>query len=154
MNLEYAGREDIPAGLDAVWSFVTDPTQVASCVPHMIESTVVAPNAADAVVQISVGPVRGKLTLRIRLDPDEASHRLNITIGGGAFGSVVDVTAAAGVTAVSPTAAALTWKATAAVRGPLVTVGGRAIDAQARSVITQTFENVKTRLTSATAQAG
>jgi uncharacterized protein len=154
VNLEYSGREEIPTGLDAVWAFVTDPTQVASCVPDMVESTVVGANAADATVQVSVGPVRGKLKLRITLDPDAASHRMNMKISGGGFGSVVDVTAAADITAVSPAATALDWKATVAMRGPVATVGGRVIDAQAKRVITQTFENVKTRLTSAPAQAG
>ena len=153
MNLEYSGREEIPTGLDAVWAFVTDPTQVASCVPDMVESTVVDAHAADAVVQVAVGPVRGKLKLRITLDPDAAAHRMNMKISGGGFGSVVDVTDGADITAVSATSTALDWKATVTMRGPVATVGGRVIDAQAKRVITQTFENVKVRLTGAPAPA-
>lgn len=153
MNLEYSGHEEIPTGLDAVWAFVTDPTQVASCVPDMVESTVVDAHAADAVVQVAVGPVRGKLKLRITLDPDAAAHRMNMKISGGGFGSVVDVTAGADITAVSATSTALDWKATVTMRGPVATVGGRVIDAQAKRVITQTFENVKVRLTGAPAPA-
>jgi carbon monoxide dehydrogenase subunit G len=153
VNLEYSGREEIPTGLDAVWAFVTDPTRVASCVPDMVESTVVDAHAADAVVQVAVGPVRGKLKLRITLDPDAAAHRMNMKISGGGFGSVVDVTAGADITAVSATSTALDWKATVTMRGPVATVGGRVIDAQAKRVITQTFENVKVRLTGAPAPA-
>jgi uncharacterized protein len=154
VNLEYAGREEIPVGTDAVWAFVTDPTKIASCVPDMVESTVVDARTADVVVQVAVGPVRGKLKMRITIDPQPDAHRLNLKIGGGGFGSVVDVTAGADITAVSAAATTLDWKATVTMRGPVATVGGRVIDAQAKRVITQTFENVKTRLTSAPAQAG
>jgi len=154
VNLEYSGREEIPTGLDTVWAFVTDPTKVATCVPDVVESTVVDARTADAVVHVSVGPVRGKLKLRITLDPDAAAHHLNMKISGGGFGSVVDVTAGADISAASAVATALDWKATVTMRGPVATVGGRVIDAQAKRVITQTFENVRTRLTGAPAQAG
>lgn len=154
MNLEYSGREEIPTGLETVWAFVTDPTKVATCVPDVVESTVVDARTADAVVQVSVGPVRGKLKLRITLDPDAAAQHLNMKISGGGFGSVVDVTASADLSAASAAATALDWKANVAMRGPVATVGGPVIDAQAKRVITQTFENVRTRLTGAAAQAG
>jgi len=154
MNLEYTGREEIPVGTDAVWAYVTDPANVASCVPDMVESTIVDARTADVVVQVAVGPVRGKLKMKITLDPQPDAHRLNMKISGGGFGSVVDVLAGAGITAGSAGGTVLDWKATIAMRGPVATVGGRVIDAQAKRVITQTFENVKTRLTGAAVQAG
>lgn len=152
MKLQYSGREEIPTGLDAVWAFVTDPGRVASCVPDMVESTVAGPSAADATVQVSVGPIRGKLKLRVALSPDARSHRMIVTIGGGGFGSVVDVSAATEIAAVTPTATVLDWKATVELRGPVVAMGSGALDVQAKRVITQTFANVKTRLTSAPEQ--
>ena len=155
MNLEYSGREKIAAGLDAVWAFVTDPTSVASCIPDAIESKLAGTNAADATVQFSVGPLRGRLTLRITLDPDAAKHHIRIQIAGGSFGSRVDVNAATGVTAVDAATTALDWNATVAIRGPVATVGGRGIiDGQAKRVISETFRNVTTRLASAPAEAG
>jgi carbon monoxide dehydrogenase subunit G len=154
VNLEYSGREEIPIGLDAVWKFVTDPSLIASCVPDMLESTVVDAHTVDVIVQVAVGPVRGKLKLRITIDLQPVAHRLNMKISGGGFGSVVDVTAGAEITAEGDASTALDWKSTVAMRGPVATVGGRVIDAQAKRVITQTFENVKKRLTSAPVQVG
>jgi hypothetical protein len=40
----------------------------------------------------------------------------------------------------------LDWQGDATMRGPVATVGGRVLDAQANRVITQTFANVKSRL--------
>jgi carbon monoxide dehydrogenase subunit G len=47
----------------------------------------------------------------------------------------------------------LDWSGSASMRGPLATVGGRVLDAQARRVIAATFANIKTRVTSAPALA-
>jgi carbon monoxide dehydrogenase subunit G len=155
VNLEYSGREDIPAGLDLVWAFITDPTSVASCVPEMVDANVLGPRSADATVQFSVGPVRGSLTLRLTLEPDAAARHLRIRIAGGSFGGRVDVNAAATATAVGANATALDWNATVAVSGPVAALGGRGIiDAQAKRVITRTFENVKARLTPIPDSAG
>jgi len=38
----------------------------------------------------------------------------------------------------------LDWSGEAVVRGPVATVGGRVLDAQAQKLISQTFANVKT----------
>ena len=154
VKLEYAGRDEIPVPGDVVWAFVTDPTNVTSCVPDMVESTVVDGRTADVTVQVAVGPVRGKLKLHIMLDPQPDAHRLNMKISGSGFGSVVDVLAGADITAESAAATSLDWKANVVMRGPVATVAGRVIDAQAKRVITQTFENVKKRLTDAPVPTG
>ena len=37
MNLQYSGEEQIPAGLDTVWAFVTDPEKVGHCLPDVVD---------------------------------------------------------------------------------------------------------------------
>lgn len=147
MKLEYSGRERIPVGKDVVWAFITDPASIASCMPDVLESTVVDPRTFDAVVQVAVGPVRGKFKFHVVLDPHPDSDRMNMKISGGGFGSVVDLDAGSDVATSPDGGTTLDWKASATMRGPVATIGGRVIDAQAKRVITATFENVKTRLT-------
>jgi carbon monoxide dehydrogenase subunit G len=151
MNLEYSGTENIPASKDAVWSFITDPANIAACMPDVLESTVVDPRTFDAVVQVAVGPVRGKFKFHVVLDPQPGGDRLNMKIGGGGFGSVVDLTAGADIRSESDGSTTLDWKGSASMRGPVATVGGRVIDAQAKRVISTTFANVKARLSPAAA---
>ena len=146
MDLKYDGHEEIPASKDAVWAFITDPSKIASCMPDLLESKVYDAQTFDATVKVAVGPVRGKFTFNIKLDPQPASDHLNMTIHGGGFGSVVDLVAGADVKAAGDATTTLDWNATATMRGPVAAIGGRVLDAQAKRVITDTFANVKTKI--------
>ncbi|BDE06554.1 hypothetical protein WPS_18300 [Vulcanimicrobium alpinum] len=150
MNLTFQGRERIPAPRATVWAFINDPEAIASCMPDVISTTIRGPHAFEVVVRVAVGPVKGKFTFKVTLAPsDDASH-MGMTISGGGFGSVVDLPASAEVSDDPAGGTILDWQGTATMRGPVATVGGRVLDAQAKRVITTTFANVKSRL-SATA---
>ena len=148
MNLEYSGRENIPVPKDVVWAFINDPANVASCMPDVLSSTVVDAHTFDAVVQVAVGPVRGKFKFHVVLEPQPGGEGMNMKIGGGGLGSVVDLVAGSVIASSDDGGTTLDWKATAIMRGPVAAIGGRVIDAQAKRIITTTFENVKARLTS------
>ena len=149
MNLAYSGTETIPASKDAVWAFINDPASIASCMPDVLESTVIDPRTFDAVVQVAVGPVRGKFKFHVVLDPQPSGDRMNMKISGGGFGSVVDLDAGADIRA-DAGGTTLDWTGAASMRGPVATVGGRVIDSQAKRVISTTFANVKAKLSPAT----
>jgi carbon monoxide dehydrogenase subunit G len=146
VKLEYAGRDEIPASKDVVWAFINDPASIASCMPDVLESTVVDARTFDAVVQVAVGPVRGKFKFHVVLEPQPSGDRMEMKISGGGLGSVVDLVAGADVATAAVGETTLDWKGTATMRGPMATIGGRVIDAQAKRIITETFENVKTRI--------
>lgn len=149
MNLQYSGEEHIPADLDRVWSFVTDPEKVGRCFPEVVDVDVHDPTHFDAVVQVGVGPVRGKFKLKIELMPDVAKRRLDMKISGGGFGSAVDMTAGADIAEAGTGATTLKWSGQAVARGPIAAVGGRVLDAQAQKLIGQAFATVRERLTAA-----
>ncbi|HEV3088768.1 MAG TPA: carbon monoxide dehydrogenase subunit G [Candidatus Elarobacter sp.] len=152
VNLEYSGRERIAAGRETVWAFINDPAKIAGCMPDVIESHVVDEHTFDAVVQVAVGPVRGKFKFHVVLIPQPGGEHMDLKISGGGFGSVVDLVAGADIS-VQSDSTVLDWKGTATMRGPLAAVGGRVLDAQAKRVITTTFANVKAQLNSAPAGA-
>lgn len=147
MNLQYEGREDIPADPAAVWAFVNDPEKVGHCLPEVIQVTVRDPTHFDAIVGVGLGPVRGKFTFKFELQPDEAARRMNMKIAGGGLGSAVDLTAGAEIVQAGP-GTTLNWSGSAVMRGPVAAVGGRVLDAQAKKLIAQTFANVRAKLSS------
>jgi uncharacterized protein len=147
VNLQYTGEEQIPADPATVWAFVNEPEKIASCLPDLIKVTVHDPRHFDAVVGVAVGPVRGKFTFKFELQPDEAARRMNMKISGGGFGSAVDLTAGANIVPGEATGSVLSWEGAAVMRGPVAAVGGRVLDGQAKKLITQTFANVRQRLT-------
>jgi len=147
VNLQYNGEEQIPADATTVWTFVNDPEKVGHCLPDLRTLTVHDATHFDAVVGVAVGPVRGKFTFKFELQPDEAARRMNLKISGGGFGSAVDLTAGAEIVPGEGTNTLLRWNGAAVMRGPVAAVGGRILDAQAKKLITQTFSNVRERLT-------
>jgi len=150
VNLEYSGQEQIVADPAAVWAFVNDPDKVGHCLPDVKEVTVVDATHFDAVVGVGVGPVRGKFKFKFELQPDEAARRINMKITGGGFGSAVDLTAGADIVPAPAAGTILKWNGAAVMRGPVASVGGRVLDAQAQKLIAQTFANVREKLSAGT----
>jgi carbon monoxide dehydrogenase subunit G len=146
VKLQYSGQERIAATKAAVWAFVTDPEKVGNCLPEVQSVTVQDATHFDAVVQAGVGPVRGKFKFKVELQPDRDADRMTMKIAGGGFGSAVDLTAGARISADGDTSSVLDWSGEAVMRGPVATVGGRVLDAQARKLIEQAFKNVAAKL--------
>jgi uncharacterized protein len=147
VNLQYGGEEQIPADPATVWAFVTDPDKVGHSLPDLLTLTIHDPTHFDAVVRVGVGPVRGKFTFKFELQPDEPAHRMNMKISGGGFGSAIDLTAGANIIPGEGSSTVLRWDGSAVMRGPVASIGGRVLDSQAKKLITQTFANVRERLT-------
>lgn len=147
MNLQYTGEEKIPAGADTVWAFVTDPEKVGHCFPDVDGVIVQDPTHFEAVVKVGVGPVRGKFKLKVELLPDPATHRIDMKMSGGGFGSAIDLTAGADVVDTGDGTTLLKWSGQAVPRGPIAAVGGRVLDAEAKKLIAKAFGNVRLQLT-------
>jgi carbon monoxide dehydrogenase subunit G len=150
MDLQWNGQEQIAANKATVWTFINDPAKVASCLPDLLESNVHDAHSFDATVKVGVGPVRGKFKFNITLEPSADGNHMDLKISGGGLGSVVDLLAGADLIA-NGDMTTLDWKGSASMRGPVATIGGRVLDAQAHRVISTTFENVKNQLGGVTA---
>jgi carbon monoxide dehydrogenase subunit G len=147
VNLQYTGEEKIPAGLDAVWTFVTDPDKVGHCFPEVVDVTVQDSTHFDAVVKVGVGPVRGKFKIKVELLPAASKRRIDMKMSGGGFGSTVDMTSGADLVDAGDGTTLLKWSGQAEARGPIAAVGGRVLDSQAQKLISQAFGNVRQQLT-------
>jgi carbon monoxide dehydrogenase subunit G len=147
VNLQQTGEEQIPAGPDTVWAFVTDPGRVGRCFPDVVDVTVQDSTHFEAVVKVGVGPVRGKFKMKVELLPADSKRRLDMTMSGGGFGSTVDLKAGADLVDAGDGATLLKWSGQAEARGPIAAVGGRVLDAQAQKLIAQAFANVRQQLT-------
>lgn len=146
MKLSYSGQEQVKAPPAVVWAFVQDPERVARCLPDVQEVVVQDQNHLEATVQVGVGMVRGKFKFKIEVRPDEAAQRINVKVQGGGLGSVVDLTAGANVVDNGDGTTTLDWQGDATMRGPVATVGGRVLDAQAQKLIQKTFQNMSAQV--------
>lgn len=151
MDLQFNGQEVVTASKAAVWAFINDPAKVASCLPDVLDTQVNGPHDFDSTVKVAVGPVSGKFKFKIELVPASGGDHMDLKISGGGFGSVVDLLAGADVKDNGNGTTTLDYTAKASMRGPVATVGGRVLDAQARRIISTTFANVKAKVTEAAA---
>jgi uncharacterized protein len=149
VNLQYSGEEKIPASIETVWAFVTNPESVGRCFPDVVDVTVQDPTHMEAVVTVGVGPVRGKFKVRVELLPDPSRHHIDMKMSGGGFGSAVDLTASADLVGAGD-GTTLKWSGQAVPRGPIAAVGGRVLDSEARKLIEKAFGNIRRQLTEST----
>ncbi len=153
MNLQWKGQELVAADKPTVWAFINDPDKIAHCLPDLLEAKIADAHAFEAIVNVAVGPVRGKFKFKIALDPQPDGAHMKMKISGGGLGSVVDLLASAAIVDNGDATTTLDWSGTATMRGPVAAIGGRVIDAQAERVISTTFANVKARLAGSNAVA-
>jgi uncharacterized protein len=146
VNLAYSGEEKVAANPATVWAFLQDPEKVGRCLPEVVDVTVQDRTHVEAVVEVAVGPVRGKFKLKLELAPDPTSGRIDVKVSGGGFGSAVDLTAGANVIDAADGTTLLKWSGQAVARGPVAAVGGRVLEAQAKKLIEQTFTNVRQQI--------
>jgi len=146
VKLENRGEEKIPASLDTVWAFVSDPEKFGRCFPDAVDVRVQDPTHLEATVNVSVGPVRGKFKLKGELVPDASRHHIDMKMSGGGFGSTVDVTAGADLVDAGDGTTVLKWTGQAEARGAIAAVGG-VLDAQASKLIERAFGNIRQQLT-------
>jgi uncharacterized protein len=147
VNLQYTGEEKIPASVETVWAFVTNPEKVGRCLPDVVAVTGQDPTHLDAVVKVGVGPVRGNFKLKVEIVPDPSRHHLDMKVSGGGFGSAVDLTATADLVDTGDGTTLLKWSGQAVARGPIAAVGGRVLDSEAKKLIEKAFGNIRQQLT-------
>lgn len=143
MRLNYEGEVTIPAPLDQVWCFLTDPQQVSRCVPDLQQLEVQGDDRFDAVVRVGVGPVRGPFRLQVQLSRDESQKAASLAIRGFGMGSGVELSSSMKLESTGDGATLMRWRAEGSLSGPLAGVGGRLLDAQARKTIETIFDNVR-----------
>lgn len=127
---------DAPA--EKVWNTLMDPQALAACVPgcQSLEST--GDNEYQAMVSVSLGPVRGNFTARVAIteaNPHE-SYRLSLSgnsnIGFGSGDSAVTLEEAGGKTTVRV-------DTQAQAGGAVARVGQRMMESVARGLLDRFF---------------
>jgi uncharacterized protein len=146
MKVHYEGKEQIAAPYDAAWKFMTASDKVSTCLPDVLSTEIADDKNFTSVVRVGVGPVKGKFTFQVGLEPKPDEHIVGVKMHGGGMGSVVDLQANAVMADDGGSATTLTWSADAVVNGPVATIGGRILDAQAKRIIEYVFTSVKETL--------
>lgn len=146
MKMLLNGVEKINAAKAIVHSFVLDPNRVGRCLPDLQELQVADERHMTAIVKIGIGPIRGRFKMEVELNPVEGGDEIAMTLKGSGMGNGLTMSSAMRLVETSASSTELHWSAEASVSGPLVGVGGRLLEGQAKKTTEQLFVTIRQTL--------
>lgn len=136
------GEQLIPASQQDTWQALNDPEMLRACVPGCESITLVNPNEYQVLMTARVGPVSAKFRGRLSLfdiKPPK-SYSLAFEGQGGAAGFAKGA-AQVKLEAASAKETKLAYEVKANVGGKLAQIGSRLVDAAAKKVADEFFQN-------------
>jgi carbon monoxide dehydrogenase subunit G len=144
------GEQLIPASQQDTWAALNDPEVLKACVPGCESITLVNENEYQVNMTARVGPVSAKFRGRLSLSDIKPpqSYALAFEGQGGAAGFAKGG-ASVRLTATGPKETRLAYDVKANVGGKLAQIGSRLVDAAAKKVADDFFQNFNKRMTAA-----
>jgi len=144
--MHFEGLFGTSAPKSQVYAFVTDPKEVAGCMPGLQSVHVKSPDEFDTVVRVGVSFIRGEFTLHFRLIEKEPTSSTKFAVHGMGLGSAVDMEIALAISAGKDSGASMKWQADARVSGKVASLGQRLMEAQAEKIIREFFDCFRQKL--------
>jgi carbon monoxide dehydrogenase subunit G len=139
--MEMTGEQLIPASQQETWDALNDPDMLKACVPGCESITRVNENEYQVQMTAKVGPVSAKFRGRLSLFDIKAPHSYSLAFEGQ--GGAAGFAKGAAQVRLSPQGdqTRLAYEAKANVGGKLAQIGSRLVDAAAKKVADDFFQN-------------
>jgi uncharacterized protein len=144
--LHFEGVFDVGATRAKVFELVTDPKQVAGCMPDLQKVDVRSPDEFDAVVKVGVSFIRGDFIMRFRTTEKDAPSSAKMMAHGSGLGSAVDMEIVVTLTEGKAGGTSMRWGADATVSGKIASLGQRLMESQAEKIIKNFFACFREKL--------
>ncbi len=143
--MHFEGAFAVAASRERVFGAITDPNQLAACIPDLRKMHVKSQDEFDAAIGVGVSVIRGDLSLHFRTVEREAPSRVRLMAHGSGLGSVVDVEITAELAAGSDGGTSIKWSADASVGGKLASFGQGLVKSQAESIVRRLIECLRSK---------
>jgi carbon monoxide dehydrogenase subunit G len=144
--LQFKGVFDVRAPRDRVFATMTDPNEVAKCMPDIRKLEVKSADEFDAVVNVGISFIRGDFAVHFRWAEKAPQERVKLAAHGSGLGSAVDMEIVATMSASGGGRTTMDWTVDAMISGKLASLGQRLIESQAEKIIKQLFDCLQQRL--------
>ncbi|MDG7008531.1 MAG: carbon monoxide dehydrogenase subunit G [Nitrososphaerota archaeon] len=144
--MHFEGVFTVASPKKKVFAVVTDPNQVARCMPDLRRLEVKSKDEFVAVVGTGISLVKGNISLHFRTVEKTPSGRTRMVAHGDGLGSAIDVEMVTELTDGSGGGTAMKWTAEAKVSGKLASLGQGLIKSQSERIIRQLFDCLRSRL--------
>jgi len=145
-KMHFEGRFETRAPGSRVYALVTDPKEVAGCMPGLEKLEVKSPDEFSAVVRVGVSFIRGDFNLRFRTIEREAGSGAKFAVHGTGLGSAVDMEIFLAISPGEGGGASMRWQTDVQVNGKVASLGQRLMDAQAERIIREFFDCFRQKL--------
>ena len=144
--MNFGGVFVVSAPKERVLGAVTDPNEVARCVPDLTSLEVKSEREFEAVGRVGVAIVRGDLSLRFRIVEKVPYSRVRTVAHGTGLGSAVDVEMVTELADGKDGGTSMKWAAEATFSGKIASLGQGMINSQAERIIRQLFDCLRGKL--------
>jgi carbon monoxide dehydrogenase subunit G len=143
------GEQLIAAPQQATWEALNDPEVLKACVPGCESITLVNPNEYQVLMTAKVGPVSAKFRGRLSLSDIKPPHSYSLAFEGQ--GGAAGFAKGGAQVRLSPEKdqTRLAYDVKANVGGKLAQIGSRLVDAAAKKVADEFFNNFNKRMSAA-----
>jgi carbon monoxide dehydrogenase subunit G len=142
------GEQLIPAAQQEVWKALNDPEILKACVPGCESITLVNENEYQVQMTARIGPVSAKFRGRLSLSDIKPPHSYSLAFEGQGGAAGFAKGAAQVKLSTEKDHTKLAYDVKANVGGKLAQIGSRLIDAAAKKVADDFFQNFNKRMSS------
>lgn len=140
--MQLTGEITIPAARDVVWAKLNDPEILKASIPGCEELVMLSPTEMTAAVTTRIGPIKARFKGRVTLSDLDPPNGYKLSgQGEGGVAGFASGDAVVKLEAVGPDETRLTYEATARVGGKIAQLGARLVDATARKLSAEFFDN-------------
>ncbi len=143
--MQLSGKIEIEAPRQRVWDVITDPHQVAECVPGDPKIEVIDERNLRVTAEVGNGFFRTKVTVEIELTDLDAPQRATANATGAVMASPVTAIGSLELEELGPALTRTTWSADVTLGGMLVGFAGM-VQAPLQGGVDRTLECLKAKL--------
>ena len=144
--MHFDGVFAVSAPRERVFGVISDPDQVAKCIPDLRRLDVKSADEFDAIVGIRVAVISGELSLRFRTVEKKPPSRAKLVAHGMGLGSAVDLEMVTELADEVGGGTSMKWTADATVSGKIASLGQGLMKSQAEKIIRQLFDCLRSKL--------
>ena len=144
--MQFEGVFEVSSPREKVFDAITDPNQVAQCMPDLQRLEVRTRDDFDAIVRVGISLIRGDFLLHFRMAEKEPHSYAKLLVQGTGLGSAVDMEIVARMSEGKGGGTSMQWRVDARISGKIASLGQRLLESQAEKVVTRLFACLRQRL--------
>ncbi len=145
MKFNHSGTAQLDIPMDSAFAFLSDPKNLAQCVPDMEEFSIKDKDNFTVKVKVGVSFIRGEMTLAAMITESVPPQSLKFHVEGNDFGTGVKLDVSLRLAKASAASTSMAWTADSELSGVATGIGEQLLRKISESNIQQILKNLKVK---------